>query len=154
MLPVSITRIDPTLPLPQYESDGAVGFDLVTRETTVIEPGQIALVPGNVVIKVPEGHMLLIAPRSSLPRKKGLVCPHSIGIIDQDYCGPEDEVMVQVQNIRKEPVTVERGDRIAQGLFVRVDRVDWTEVDDHGQETRGGFGSTGETVEEKEAVAV
>ncbi|MBT3292704.1 dUTP diphosphatase [Candidatus Peregrinibacteria bacterium] len=140
---VSIQRIDTSLPLPQYESKGAVGFDFVTRETTTIEAGCIGLVPGNVIVKVPEGHMLIISPRSSLPRKKGLVCPHSIGVIDQDYHGPEDEILIQVQNITKEPVTVERGERIAQGLFVRVDRAEWQEVDSHGAETRGGFGSTG-----------
>lgn len=140
---VEVTRIDTSLPLPQYESAGAVGFDFVTREDTTIEPGAIGLVPGNVIVKVPEGHMLIIAPRSSLPRKKGLVCPHSIGIIDQDYHGPADEILIQVQNITKEPVTVARGDRIAQGLFVRVDRAEWQEVEDHGAQTRGGFGSTG-----------
>ncbi len=140
---VTIQRIDTTLPLPEYASNGAVGFDLVTRETTVIEPGAIALVPGNVIVKVPEGYALLIVPRSSLPRKKGLVCPHSVGVIDLDYHGPKDEVMVQVQNIKNEPVTVERGERIAQGLFVRVDKAQWQEVDGHGAESRGGFGSTG-----------
>jgi len=140
---VEIQRVDTSLPLPQYESKGAVGFDLITRETTIVEPGSIALVPSNVIVRVPEGHMLIITPRSSLPRKKGLVCPHSIGIIDQDYHGTEDELLVQVQNISQEPVTVERGERIAQGLFVRVDQAKWNEVDDHGAETRGGFGSTG-----------
>ncbi len=140
---VSIQRIDSTLPLPSYASTGAVGFDFVTRETTVIEPGAIGLVPGNVIVKVPEGYALLILPRSSLPRKKGLVCPHSVGVIDQDYHGPKDEILVQVQNITKEPVTIERGERIAQGLFVKVDIAEWTEVDGHGAESRGGFGSTG-----------
>lgn len=139
---VQITRIDTALPLPQYESGGAVGFDLVTRETTTIEPGAIGLVPGNVVVRVPDGYALLIVPRSSLPRKKALVCPHSIGVIDQDYHGPEDEVLVQVRNISDEPVTVERGERIAQGLFVKVERAEWAEVSDHGAATRGGFGST------------
>jgi len=147
---VEIQRVDTSLPLPRYESDGAVGFDLITRETTVIEPGKIALVPGNVIVKVPEGHMLIISPRSSLPRKKGLVCPHSIGIIDQDYHGPEDELLVQVQNITDAPVTVERGERIAQGLFARVDRAEWKEVEDHGAKTRGGFGSTGTHRKKKE----
>lgn len=146
---ISIKRIDTSLPLPEYESDGAVGFDLVTRETTTIEPGAIGLVPGNVIVKVPEGHMLVIAPRSSLPRKKGLVCPHSIGIIDHDYHGPEDELLVQVQNITNEPVTVERGERIAQGLFVKIEKAEWVEVEDHGAETRGGFGSTGSHKKEK-----
>ena len=140
---VAVSRIDASLPLPTYASSGAVGFDLVTRETTVIEPGAIALVPGNVVVKVPEGYALLIVPRSSLPRKKGLVCPHSVGVIDCDYHGPKDEILVQVQNITKEAVTVERGERIAQGLFVKVEKADWLEVEAHGAESRGGFGSTG-----------
>ncbi len=140
---VSLQRIDTTLPLPKYESAGAVGFDLITRETTVIEPGKIALVPGNVIVKVPEGYALLIIPRSSLPRKKALVCPHSIGVIDQDYHGEKDELLVQVQNISNTPVTVERGERIAQGMFVKVEKAEWREVDSHGKETRGGFGSTG-----------
>ena len=120
---VAITRIDDTLPLPQYESAGAVGFDLITRETTTVKPG--------------------FARNYLLPRKKALVCPHSLGVIDQDYHGPEDELMVQVQNISDEPVVVERGERIAQGLFVKVEQAQWHEVDDHGAETRGGFGSTG-----------
>ena len=140
---VNVQRIDASLPLPKYESSGAVGFDLVTRENTTIEPGKIGLIPGNVVVEVPEGYALIIASRSSLPRKKGLVCPHAIGVIDQDYCGPEDEIMVQVQNITDEPVTIERGERVAQGLFVKVATPEWNEVEHHGVESRGGFGSTG-----------
>ncbi len=140
---ISITRLDPTLPLPTYASAGAVGFDIVTRETTNVPPGEIALVPGNVVVKVPEGYALLIVPRSSLPRKKGLICPHSVGVIDQDYHGPKDEILVQVKNITDGPVVVERGERIAQGLFVKVEKAEWVEVEGHGAESRGGFGSTG-----------
>ncbi|MDB4978684.1 MAG: dUTP pyrophosphatase [Candidatus Peribacteria bacterium] len=139
---ISIQRIDLTLPLPEYQTSGAVGFDLITRETTIIEPGKIGLVPGNVIVKVPAGTMLIITPRSSLPRKKGLICPHSIGIIDQDYHGEKDELLVQVQNITNAPVTVERGERIAQGIFVRIEKAEWQEVEGHGAETRGGFGST------------
>ena len=140
---VSIQRIDSTLPLPEYQTKGAVGFDLVTRETTTIAPGAIGLVPGNVIVQVPEGYALLILPRSSLPRKKALVCPHSLGVIDGDYHGPKDEIFVQVKNISDAPVTVERGERIAQGLFVKVETAQWKEVESHGAETRGGFGSTG-----------
>lgn len=144
---VAIKRIDPALPLPKHESAGAVGFDLITRQTTVIEPGEIGLVPANVIVQVPEGYALLIIPRSSLPRKKALVCPHSIGVIDQDYHGPEDELMVQVQNISNERVVVERGERIAQGMFVKVETAQWEEVEDHGAVTRGGFGSTGTAIQ-------
>ena len=141
---VSIKRIDKTLPLPQYESNGATGFDFVTREDTTIQPGSIGLVPGNVIIAVPEGYALLVVPRSSLPRKKGLVCPHSFGVIDQDYHGPKDEIFIQVMNTTSKPVTVTRGDRIAQGLFVRVGKAEWDEIDgNHKEKSRGGFGSTG-----------
>ncbi len=140
---VQIRRIDATLPLPKYESAGAVGFDLITREKTVVAPSEIALIPGNVIVKVPEGYALLLVPRSSMPRKKGLVCPHSLGVIDCDYHGDKDELMVQVKNVTDAPVTVERGERIAQGMFVKVDKAEWEEVDSHGADTRGGFGSTG-----------
>lgn len=140
---VSIQRIDASLPFPEYHTSGSVGFDLITRETTVVEPGKIALVPGNVIVRVPEGYALLLVPRSSLPRKKGLVCPHSLGVIDQDYHGEKDELMVQVQNITDAPVIVERGERIAQGIFVKIEKAAWDEVGSHGKESRGGFGSTG-----------
>ena len=140
---VAIRRIDASLPLPSYQTTGAVGFDLITRETPVIEPHKIGLVPGNVIVRVPEGYALFLVPRSSLPRKKALVCPHSIGVIDQDYHGESDELMVQVQNISAEPVTVERGERIAQGIFVKTEQAIWDEVDNHNAQTRGGFGSTG-----------
>ena len=140
---IEISRIDPSIPLPRYESHGAVGFDLITRETTTIKAGEIGLVPGNVIVKVPEGYALLIVPRSSLPRKKCLVCPHSLGVIDCDYHGETDEIFVQVKNISDDDVVVEKGERIAQGMFVKVDIAEWQEVDGHGAESRGGFGSTG-----------
>lgn len=140
---VSLQRIDPTLPLPQYHSAGAAAFDFVARETTVIESGKIGLVPGNVIVKVPEGYALLVLPRSSMPKKKGLICPHSVGLIDMDYHGEKDEIFVQVQNVTDAAVTVERGERIAQGLFVRIEKATFVEVDSHNAETRGGFGSTG-----------
>ena len=140
---VHIARKDPTLPLPRYETGGAVGFDLITREDTVIQPGKIGLVPGNVVVQVPEGTALLILPRSSLPKKKALVCPHSLGVIDQDYCGPDDEIFVQVQNVSNEPVVVTRGERIAQGILVKTEKAEWVEMEEVVEKTRGGFGSTG-----------
>lgn len=140
---IEIQRIDKELPLPTYATSGAVAFDVITRVTTLVEPGAIALIPGNVIVKIPEGTMLLLAPRSSMPRKKGLISPHGMGIIDQDYHGEKDELLVQVMNITQEPVTVERGERIAQGIFVRIEKAEWAEVDGHGAETRGGFGTTG-----------
>ena len=143
-LRVRIARVDPALPLPAYETPGSVGFDLLAREETTVAPGGIARIPANVIVETPPGYMLLVAARSSTPAKKGLSVPHGIGVIDQDYCGPEDEVKVQVYNFTDAPVTVGRGERIAQGIFVRVDQAVWEELAAPERPTRGGFGSTGE----------
>ncbi|SRR5712691_3306251 len=139
---VNVKRIDADLPLPIYATAGSVGFDLLCREDTEIEPRTIELVPCNVIVRVPDGYMLLLSMRSSTPRRKGLLIPNGVGIIDQDYCGEGDELKVQVFNFRKEAVTVKRGERIAQGIFIPVTRVRWNEVSELGQ-GRGGFGSTG-----------
>lgn len=139
---VKLKRIDKSLPLPIYETKGSVGFDLLTRTEITIAANSIELIPANVIVEVPEGYALIIASRSSTPRKHGLTKPHGIGVIDQDYCGPEDEVKIQVFNFTSEPVTVPKGSKIAQGLFVRVDRCEFEEVDEIQKESRGGFGST------------
>ena len=110
MSKVRIQRVDKSLPLPVYETAGSVGFDLLARETVTIAPGNIELIPGNVIVEVPMGYMLAVASRSSTPRKKGLTQPHGFGIIDHDYCGPQDEVKIQVYNFSATAVTVERGE--------------------------------------------
>jgi dUTP pyrophosphatase len=84
-----------------------------------------------------------VAARSSTPRRKGLLVPHGVGIIDQDYCGPEDEIRVQVLNFTSWPVVVERGERIAQAILVSIARAEFVESTDLPVESRGGFGSTG-----------
>ncbi|MDD4352068.1 MAG: dUTP diphosphatase, partial [Candidatus Gracilibacteria bacterium] len=66
-----------------------------------------------------------------------------VGIIDLDYCGPTDEVKTLVYNFTDADVTIERGTKISQGIFVRVDIADWEEVEEVHPESRGGFGSTG-----------
>ena len=141
---VQIHRLDSTLPLPKYETPGSFGFDLTARSTMTIEPNQIGLIPSNVIVKCPENLALLILPRSSTYRKKGLVFPHSIGLIDQDYCGENDEIMLQVLNFGTESITIQRGERIAQGLFVQTPKVEFTEIEKAflGPDSRGGFGST------------
>jgi len=140
---IRIQRVDKSLPLPVYATEGSVGFDLIARETVTVEPGRIELIPSNVIVEVPKGYMLVVASRSSTPKKKGLTPPHGFGIIDHDYCGPEDEVKIQVYNFSGAAVTIERGEKIAQGVFVRVDKFEWQEVDQIREASRGGFGSTG-----------
>lgn len=138
---VKIKRIDKTLPLPKYETAGAVAFDVLVRETTIIEPNAIGRVPVNVIIEIPKGYMLLLKDRSSTAMKKGLIC--TPGFIDQDYCGEKDEIMLQFYNFQKIPVTIERGERLGQAAFVRVDIAEWEETDVISKKSRGGFGSTG-----------
>ena len=140
---VKLTRLDNSLPLPVYETNGSVGFDLLARVETTIQPGSIELIPANVIIECPEGYMLAVTSRSSTPRKKGLTMPHGFGVIDKDYCGPEDEIKIQVYNFTHQAVTIQKGDKIAQGIFVRVDTFEFEEVDQIKQQSRGGFGSTG-----------
>ncbi len=141
---VEIFRIDKSLPLPKYETAGSLAFDFLAREETEIKPQEIKLIPGNVIVKCPKNLALLVLPRSSMPLKKSLVCPHSIGLIDGDYHGEKDEIMIQVMNIGKTPVTVGKGERIAQGLFVKTETVELEEVHNPSEISRGGFGSTGE----------
>lgn len=140
---IKIKRIDTSLSLPNYESEGACGFDFITREDTTISPKMLGLVPTNCIIEVPKGYVLLVVPRSSTPRKKGLLIPHGIGVIDNDYHGPEDEIWFQTYNFTDKEVIVKRGERIAQGLFVPVARGEFEEVSEIKEESRGGFGSTG-----------
>ena len=140
---VSIHRRDPSVPLPKYETPGSAGFDLAASADVTIEPGAIALVPTGLVIAVPPGHLLGIFARSSTPLKKGLMVANGVGVVDSDYCGPDDEVKVQVLNFTKAAVTVRRGDRIAQGLILPFVRAEWKEDTSASSPTRGGFGSTG-----------
>jgi dUTP pyrophosphatase len=108
-----------------------------------VAPGQIALVRTGLVIEVPTGHFLGIFARSSTPLKRGLMVANGVGVIDPDYSGPNDEVMVQVLNFTASEVMVQRGDRLAQAVVLPAPRVTWDEVSEIRQATRGGFGATG-----------
>ncbi|HET7618773.1 MAG TPA: dUTP diphosphatase [Vicinamibacterales bacterium] len=145
MLRARIRRLDPGVPLPRYETHGSAGFDLAARREMSIEPGEVALVPTGLVIEVPAGYFLAVFARSSTPLKRGLMVANGVGVIDQDYCGPEDEVKVEVYNFTARPVHLKAGDRIAQGLFIPVGQAEWQEVDVIREDSRGGFGATDES---------
>jgi dUTP pyrophosphatase len=138
-----IKRLDSTVPLPTYGTDEAAGFDLAASQDVRLAPGQIALIRTGLVIEVPSGHFLAIFARSSTPLKRGLVVSNGVGVLDPDYCGPNDEVLIQVLNISGADVLVKQGDRLAQGIVLPAPRITWHEVDDLRDATRGGFGSTG-----------
>jgi dUTP pyrophosphatase len=129
--------------LPSYGTSEAAGFDLAAAHDLVIAPRQIALVRTGLVIEVPSGYFLAIFARSSTPLKRGLMVSNGVGVIDPDYSGPDDEVMIQVMNVTDSDVRIGRGDRLAQGIVLPAPRVTWEEVTEIREVTRGGFGSTG-----------
>jgi dUTP pyrophosphatase len=131
------------VPLPSYQTAGSAGFDLASAADLTVEPGRIALVPTGLVIEVPDGHFLGIFARSSTPLKRGLIVPNGVGVVDSDYCGPADEIRIQVLNVTSAPVGIRRGDRLAQGIILPFVRAEWHEQEVPGRPTRGGFGSTG-----------
>ena len=144
MVPVRVRRLHPSTHLPEYQTPGAAGFDLAASADTDIPPGTVALVPTGLVIEVPEGYFLGIFARSSTPLKRGLMVANGVGVVDQDYCGPADEVKIQVLNFTQAAVQVRKGDRIAQGLLIPVARADWRDTQgDLRESSRGGFGATG-----------
>ena len=132
------------LPLPQYQTNGSAGMDLLAAVETeiVIAPGERAIIPTGLYIELPEGYELQIRGRSGLAAKSGIMPANGIGTIDTDYRG---EIGVILLNTSKEPFTVRRGDRIAQGVLAQYEQVAWQEVEVVSETARGtgGFGSTG-----------
>jgi dUTP pyrophosphatase len=142
-LPVRILRLNAAIPLPSYETAGAAGFDLASSVDMTVDPGEVALVPTGLVIEVPAGHLLGVFARSSTPLKRGLMVANGVGVVDADYCGPADEIKIEVLNFTARPVKVKRGDRLAQGVIMPIVRAEWQEQREATRPTRGGFGATG-----------
>ena len=140
---LKIKRLDPAVGFPEAATARAAGFDLAAAVDIEIPPRSIRLVGTGLVIGVPDGYFLGIFARSSTPLRRGLMVANGVGVIDADYCGPEDEVKIQLLNFTDAPVQVSRGDRLAQGIVLPSPRVEWEEVTDVAAPTRGGFGSTG-----------
>lgn len=139
---IKIKRFDKTLPLPQYKTPGAAAFDLTAREAVEIPPKEFKYVPLNVAVETPHGYFLLLAARSST-HKKGIWMANGIGIGDSDFSGDGDEYHAVYYNFTDKPVVVEKGERIAQGVFVPRQQIEWIEVETMKNKTRGGFGTTG-----------
>lgn len=150
-LEIEITRLSSDIALPKYETAGSVAFDISAWEDKMILPNQIVLIRTGLIISVPDGYGLLLASRSSGPNKLGISMPHGVGIIDQDYRGPKDELLIQVTNISGQIVNIVKGTRIAQGVIVPLIKALWKEVPLSSRNaSRGGFGSTDQIKEEIE----
>ncbi len=140
-----VWRKHPQARLPERASEGAVGFDLFALEDQEVPPGEPTFIRTGLVIQTEKPYALFIFPRSSLFRKKGLVFPHSAGIIDFDYCGEEDELKILVLNLKESPVRIEAGERLAQMVLLpAATEIELEECPEPPRSvSRGGFGSTG-----------
>ena len=148
MTRVRIRRLDASAAIPQYETAGAAGFDLSASQDMTVQPGEVTLVPTGLVIEVPPNTFLGVFARSSTPLRRGLMVANGVGVIDPDYCGPHDEVKIEVYNFTARPVQIRSGDRIAQGILIPTIRVEWDEAAELRAESRGGFGATGPSTAE------
>lgn len=132
----------PDAQLPQRATAASAGYDFFCYEDTIIPPYEIVLIPTGVKCKLDSGYWLMLAVRSSTPRKKHLILANGIGIIDSDYYGNPDndgEIMFQVYNFSNSPVEVKKGERIGQGVCLPYSLTN----DDTAEGLRqGGFGST------------
>ena len=143
-LPVAVRAGCEDLPLPAYATDGSAGLDLraAVEAELVLVPGGRTAVPTGLSLAIPDGWEGQVRPRSGLALRSGLTVANAPGTIDSDYRG---ELLVLLVNLGNEPVTIRRGDRIAQLLLARSPRVSVVKVDilpgsDRGA---GGFGSSG-----------
>ena len=127
-----------------YETEGSAGMDLraYIEEPLTLKPGQRMLVPTGLYIELPVGYEAQIRARSGLAIKKGIGLVNGIGTIDSDYRG---EIKVILINWGDEDFVIENGDRIAQMVIARYERIEWEQTDDLSETERGsgGFGHTG-----------
>ena len=131
------------LPLPARETPGSAGYDVRSaHDDFVLAVGEIKAVPTGLIMEIPAGYECQARPRSGLAFRHGITMPNSPGTIDSDYRG---ELKVLLQNLGSEPVTIARGERIAQLVFQKVGAPSVLEVTSTGETERGsgGFGSTG-----------
>jgi dUTP diphosphatase len=142
-VPVLIKRLDPQLPLPSRAHPGDAGVDLFAAAGVTLAPGERAVVPTGVAIALPDGYAAFVHPRSGLAARHGVTLVNAPGTVDAGYRG---EIKVTLLNTDlRQPVRLERGDRIAQLVIQQVACPVFHEVQTLPGSARGeaGFGSTG-----------
>ena len=140
---LKVRRLDAGARLPSRAYPDDAGLDLYALEEAVLGPGQRASVGTGIAVQIPDGHAGLVLPRSGLAARHGIALVNAPGLIDAGYRG---EIRVLLLNTDREaPFTVQRGERIAQLVLVRVETPDVDEVPELAVSVRGagGFGSSG-----------
>jgi dUTP diphosphatase len=140
---VPIKRLDPSLSLPSYASEGDAGLDLPAAQDVTLKPGERALVGTGIALAIPPGYAGFVLPRSGRAVKQGLGVVNGPGLVDSGYRG---EVKVAAINLDSyEPIHLRRGEKIAQLVIQRVEQAELEEVSELPPSGRGegGFGSTG-----------
>ena len=143
LMELPFRRLDPAVPLPERARDGDAGLDLAANADAVVGPGERVLIPTGLAVAIPEGHAGLVLPRSGLASRQGLTLANAPGLIDAGYRG---EVTIAVVNLDpREPVKIQKGDRIAQLVIVPFAETLPIEVQElpASERAEGGFGSTG-----------
>ena len=143
MLSVPIVQLDAELPLPSYAHVGDAGLDLQARESGVVAAaGGRLLMPTGISIAIPPGHAGFVLPRSGNALRHGLTVANAPGLIDAGYRGEIKVILLNTDPV--EPFHVNRGDRIAQLVVQKVERIDWRIVQQlDGEDRGGGFGHSG-----------
>ena len=131
-------------PLPAYATEGSSGMDIraYIKEAVELKPLQRALIPTGLSIELPQGFEAQIRPRSGLAIKQGITCLNTPGTIDADYRG---EIKIILINLSNETQMIQSGERIAQMVIQKVEKINWelsVEIEDTNR-SAGGFGSTG-----------
>ena len=145
---ILIKRIDPELPLPLKATADSLGIDLYARYNVHFSQGDFIKVPLNVVVKPPDGYGSILTGRSSLFGKHGVIVTNGIGVIDSDYCGENDEILLPLYKLTPGNTTIAKGERIAQLILIPRLSPDYNffnvrEALTIDSTNRGGFGSSG-----------
>jgi dUTP pyrophosphatase len=141
-LNLKVKKLNSLAKIPQYKTEGSSGFDLSSVDEVLLKKGSRVLVKTGLSFEIPENFEIQIRPRSGLALKHGITVLNSPGTIDSDYRG---ELQIILINHSEEDFQISIGDRIAQGILAKVEKMEIVEVSEvnETQRSSGGFGSTG-----------
>ncbi|HHT98664.1 MAG TPA: dUTP diphosphatase [Acholeplasma sp.] len=138
-----VSSVEKDYPLPKRATSSSAGYDLSSLYDYEIKPGEITLIATGVKAKMPANEALFVFPRSSLAIKTGLMMSNGVGVVDSDYYNNEKNeghIFIPLFHLKNESVFIKKGERIAQGIFMKYEKV--SDEMDLGIKRLGGFGSS------------